>query len=157
MVISSNFYNANLYAAIFASISKLDIIEHVREFTRIINSVVFVLLSANIKHYQKRLIIRKALIYKKTKCQCLRYKNINLEISPILAKLHKHWLMGKPLPNVYQISRVYLVFKDADESSFHAHCVPISTISDIVKLFESIINNMIVDHLNKNNLWNDKL
>ena len=48
-----------------------------------------------------------------------------------------------------------LVFKNVGERSTAKNCCPISLLSMVSKVFEKLVNNRIVDHLEKSGLFSD--
>ena len=53
------------------------------------------------------------------------------------------------------MSLVALVFKNVEERSTGKNCHPVSLLSVVGKVFEKLVNNMIVDHLEKCGLFSD--
>ena len=50
---------------------------------------------------------------------------------------------------------MFLAFKNVGERSAAKNCHPVSLISVVIKVFEKIVNNRIVDHLEKFGLFSD--
>ena len=53
------------------------------------------------------------------------------------------------------MSLVALVFKNVEERSTGKNCHPVSLLSVVGKVFEKLVNNRIVDHLEKCGLFSD--
>ena len=76
-------------------------------------------------------------------------KNCEPELSYILAKLFNKCLKGSCFPDCWKVSSVVPVFKNVGESSTAKNYQPVS------KVFEKLVNNRIVDHLEKCGLFSD--
>ena len=74
-------------------------------------------------------------------------KNCEPELSYILAE-------ESCFPN-YQVSLVVSVFKNVGERSTAKNYRPVSLLSVVSKVFEKLVNNRIVDHLEKCGLFSD--
>ena len=75
-------------------------------------------------------------------------KNCESERSYILAELFNKCLEGSCFPDCWRVSLVVPVFKNAGERST-AKSFPVSLLSVVHKIFENLVNNIIVDHLQK--------
>ena len=73
-------------------------------------------------------------------------KNCEPELSYILAELVNKYLKGSCFPDFWKVSSVAPVFKNAGERSTAKNCRPVSVVS---KFFEKLVNDRIVDHLEK--------
>ena len=72
-----------------------------------------------------------------------------LELSYILAKLFNMCLKESCFPDCWKISMVVPVFKNVGERSTAKNYCPVSLLSVVSKVFEKLVNNRIVDHLEK--------
>lgn len=82
-------------------------------------------------------------------------KNINPKLSSILAKLFYRCFEENFFPNLWKVSIVCPVFKNAGKRSSPSQCKPINLLSVISKLFEAK-NKKFLEHLDKNNFLSDK-
>ena len=83
-------------------------------------------------------------------------KNCEPELSYILAKLFNKCLKESCFPDCWKVSLVVPVFKNVGESSTAKNYHPVSLLSVAVsKVFEKLVNNRIVDHLEKYGLFSD--
>ena len=78
-----------------------------------------------------------------------------LELSYILAKLFNMCLKESCFPDCWKISVVVPVFKNVGERSTAKNYCPVSLLSVVSKVFEKLVNNRIVDHLEKYGLFSD--
>ena len=76
-------------------------------------------------------------------------KNCELELSYILAKLFNNSLKESCFPDCWKVSSVVPVFKNVWERSSAKNYCPVSLLSVVSKVFEKLVNNRIVDHLEK--------
>ena len=76
-------------------------------------------------------------------------KNCEPEISYILAELFNKCLMESYFPDCWKVSSVVPVFKNVGERSTAKNYRPVSLLSVVSKVFEKLVNNGIVDHLEK--------
>ena len=83
-------------------------------------------------------------------------KKICPEVAPILAKLFNRCLREKHFPDSWKISNVCPVYKNSGDQSSPSQYRPISLLSIISKLLESIINKRIMHHLLVNSLLSDQ-
>ena len=58
-------------------------------------------------------------------------------------------------PDFWKVSSVVLVFKNVGESSTAKNYCPVSLLSVVSKAFEKLVNNSLVDHLEKCALFSD--
>ena len=84
-------------------------------------------------------------------------KNCEPELSYILAKLFNKCLKESCFPDCWKVSLVVPVFKNVGERSIAKNYRPVSVLSVFSKVFEKIVNNRIVNHLEKCGLFSDFL
>ena len=77
------------------------------------------------------------------------------ELSPKLAKLFKKCISESCFPSSWRIASVVPVFKNSGERSDPKNYRPISLLSVISKVFESLINSSLTRHLESLNLLSD--
>ena len=82
-------------------------------------------------------------------------KNCEPELSYILAELFNKCLKESCFPDCWKISLVVPVFKNVGERSTAKNYHPVSLLSVVCKVFEKLVNNRIVDHLEKCDLISD--
>ena len=82
-------------------------------------------------------------------------KNSEPELSYILAKLFNKCLKESCFPECWKVASVVPVFKNIRERSTAKNYRPVSLLSVVSKVFEKLVNNMIVDHLEKCDLFSD--
>ena len=82
-------------------------------------------------------------------------KNCEPELSYILAELFNKCLKESCFPDSWKVSSVVPVFKNVGESSTAKNYHPVSLLSVVSKVFEILVNNRIVDHLEKCGLFSD--
>ena len=82
-------------------------------------------------------------------------KNCEPELLYILAKLFNKCLKGSCFSDCWKVASVVLVFKNVGERSTTKNYRPISLLSVVSKVFEKLVNNRIVDHLEKCGLFSD--
>ena len=80
-------------------------------------------------------------------------KNCGPELSYILAELFNKCLKKSCFPDCWKFSSVVLVFKNVGERSTAKNYRPVSLLSVVSKVFEKLVNNRIVDHLEKCGLF----
>ena len=76
-------------------------------------------------------------------------KNCDPELSYILAELFNKCLKESCFPDCWKVSSVVPVFKNVGERSTAENYRPVSLLSVVRKVFEKLVNNRIVDHLEK--------
>ena len=76
-------------------------------------------------------------------------KNCELEISYILAEFFSKCLKESCFPSYLKVSLVIPVFKNVGERSTTKNYYPVSLLSVVSKVFEKLVSNRIVDHLEK--------
>ena len=79
-------------------------------------------------------------------------KNCEPELSYILAELFNKCLKESCFPDCCKVSWVVPVFKNVGEKSIAKNYHPVSLLSVISNVFEKLVNNRIVDHLEKRGL-----
>ena len=82
-------------------------------------------------------------------------KNCEPELSNILAKLFNKFLKESCFPDCWKVSLVVPVFKNVGKRSTAKNYHPVSLISVVSKVFAKLVNNRIVDHLEKCGLFSD--
>ena len=82
-------------------------------------------------------------------------KNCEPELSYILAKLLNNCPKESCFPDCWKVSSVVPVFKNVGERSTAKNYRPVSLLSVVSKVFEKLVNNRIVDHLDKCGLFSD--
>ena len=76
-------------------------------------------------------------------------KNCELELSYVLAELFNKCLKESCFPDCWKVSSVVPAFKNVRERSTAKNYHPVSLFSVVSKVFEKLVNNRIVDHLEK--------
>ena len=82
-------------------------------------------------------------------------KNCDSELSYVLAELFNKCLKKSCFPDCWKVSSVVPVFKNVGERSTAKNYCPVSFLSVVTKVFEKLVNNRIVDHLEKCGLFSD--
>ena len=82
-------------------------------------------------------------------------KNSEPELSYMLAKLFNKCLKESCFPDCWKVSSVVPVFKNVGERSTAKNYRPVSLLSAVSKVFEKLVNNRIVNHLEKCGLFSD--
>ena len=80
-------------------------------------------------------------------------KNCEPELSYILAELFNKCLKESCFPDFWKVSSVVPVLKNVGERSTAKNYRPV--LSVVSKIFEKLVNNRIVDHLEKCDLFSD--
>ena len=87
--------------------------------------------------------------------QVVVLKNYEPELSYMLAELFNMCLKESCLPNCWKVSLVVPVINNVGERSTTKNYHPVSLLSVVSKVFEKLVNNRIVDHLEKCGLFSD--
>ena len=82
-------------------------------------------------------------------------KNCEPEISYILAELLNKCLKESCFPDSWKVSLVVPVFKNFEERSASKNYHPVSLLFVVSKVFEKLVHNRIVDHLENYDLFSD--
>ena len=82
-------------------------------------------------------------------------KNCEPELSDILAELFNNCLKESCFPDCWKVSSVVPVFNNVEERSTGKQYRPVSLLSVVSKVFEKLVKNKIVDHLEKCGLFSD--
>ena len=82
-------------------------------------------------------------------------KNCEPELSYILAELFNKYLKESCFPDCWKVSWVVPVFKNVGERSTAKTYHPVIFLSVFSKVFEKLVNNRIVDHVEKCGLFSD--
>ena len=84
-------------------------------------------------------------------------KNCEPELSYILAELLNKCLKESCFPGCWKVLSVVPVFKNVGERSTAKNYRPVSLLSVVSNVFEKLVNNRIVDHLEKCGLFSNFL
>ena len=76
-------------------------------------------------------------------------KNCEPELSYILAELFNKCLKESFFPDWWKVSSMIPAFKNVGERSTAKNYRPVNLLSVVTKVFEKLVNNRIVDHLEK--------
>ena len=82
-------------------------------------------------------------------------KNCEPKLSYILAELFNKCLKESCFPDCWKVSYVVPVFKNVGERSAAKNYCPVSRLPVISKVFQKLVNNRIVDQLEKCGLFSD--
>ena len=82
-------------------------------------------------------------------------KNCEPELSYILVELFNKCLKESCFPDCWKVSSVVPVFKNVGKRSAAKNYRPVSLLSVVSKVFEKLVNNSIVDRLEKCGLFSD--
>ena len=82
-------------------------------------------------------------------------KNCEPETSKILADLFTKCLKESCFPDCWKVSKVVPVFNNVGERSAAKNYGPVSLLSVVSTIFEKLVNNRIVDQLEKCHLFSD--
>ena len=82
-------------------------------------------------------------------------KNCELELSYTLAELFNTCLKEPCFPDCWKVSSVVPIFKNVGERSTAKNYHRVSLLSMVSKVFEKLVNNRTVDHLEKSGLFSD--
>ena len=82
-------------------------------------------------------------------------KNYEHKLSFILAELFNKCLKESCFPDCWNVSSVVLVFKNVGERSIAENYHPASLLSVVSKVSEKLVNNSIVGHTEKSELFFD--
>ena len=82
-------------------------------------------------------------------------QNCELELSCTLAELFNMFLKGSCFPDCWKVSSVAPVFENVGEGSTAKNYRPVSVLSVVSKVFEKLVNNRILDHLEKCGVFSD--
>ena len=82
-------------------------------------------------------------------------KNCEPELSYILAKSFSKCLKESCFPDCWKVLLAVSIFKNVVERSTAKNYHPVSLLSVVSKVFEKLVNNRIVDHLEKCGLFSD--
>ena len=80
-------------------------------------------------------------------------KNSELELFYILAELFSKCLKESCFPDCWKVSLVVPVFQNVGEWSIAKNYCPVSLLSVVSRVFEKLVNNRIVDYLEKCGLF----
>ena len=89
---------------------------------------------------------------------CIRVvvlKNCELELSYILAELFNKCLKESCFPECWMVSLVVPIFKNVGERSTAKNYRAVSLLSVVSKVFQKLVNNRNVDHIENRGLFSD--
>ena len=87
--------------------------------------------------------------------QVVVLKNCEPEMSYILTELFDGCLRESCFPDCWKVSSVVPLFQNVRERSTAKNYRPVSLLSSVSKVFEKLVNNKIVYHLEKYDLFSD--
>ena len=152
-VLSSASYKAKLFAENFSMNSNLD---NSGISLPILPSRNNLQLHISVTPKKVRKVVMNLDLSKASDCiPVVLLKNCVLELSYILAELFNKCLKESCFPDCWKVSSVATVFKNVGERSTAKNYRPVSPISVVSKVFEKLVNNRIVDHLEKCHLFCD--
>ena len=82
-------------------------------------------------------------------------KDCEPKLSYILGELFNKCLKESCFPDCWKVSSVVPLFKNVWERFIAKNCHPVSHLSIVSKVFEKLVNNRIVDHIEKCGLFSD--
>ena len=82
-------------------------------------------------------------------------KNCEPELSFILAELFNNCLKESCFPDCWKVLSLVPVFKNVGEKATGKNYYPVCFLSVVSKVFEKLVNNSIIDHLEKCGLFSD--
>ena len=82
-------------------------------------------------------------------------KNCEPELSYILTQLFSKCLKDSCFADCWKVSSVVPVFKNVGERSAAKNYCPVSLLSVVSEVFEKLVNNRIVNHIEKCGLFSD--
>ena len=103
-------------------------------------------------------VITNCNLSKASDCECIPVvvlKNCEPELSYILVELFNMCMKESCFSYCWNVSSVVPVFKNVKERSTAKNYRPVSLLSVVSKVFEELVNNRIVDHLEKCDLFSD--
>ena len=155
-VLSSAFDNANLFAKSFSNNSNLDDSGISLPVFRSRTNLKLHNISITPKMIKKVLMNLDSSEASCPDCISLVVLlNCEPELSYMLAELFNMCLKESCFPDFWKVSLVVPVFKNVGERSTAKSYRPVSLLSVVSKVFEKLVNNRIVDHLEKCGLFSD--
>lgn len=155
-VLTSSKDKAELFANLFSANSTLDDTDHpVPEFLLRTDKFIenFDITPAKISSIIATLDISKAT--GPDGIPAILFQKCSPELSSVLSRLYNKCLSEGCFPSSWKFASVIPVFKNCGEQSNPKNYRPISLLPIISKIFEALINDKIVYHLESNNLFSD--